>query len=91
MKQETVLLRQWATNLVTQKVNEDSRMLRNWTLKEIKETRDMFKVPGHIGQPLDTPVVSSDGEGEDGQIGSPVNVAPVYQNFQEYVCALASN
>ena len=36
IKQETVLLRQWASNLVTQKVNEDSRMLRNWTLKEIK-------------------------------------------------------
>ena len=70
-------------------MNEDSRVLRNWTLKEIKETRDMFKVPGLIGQPIHTSVaVSSEGEGDlhdSSGLASPHSIAPAYGNFQEYV------
>jgi len=39
IKEETVLLRQWALNLVREKVIEENRILKNWTSKEIKQTR----------------------------------------------------
>ena len=49
IKEELVLLRQWATNLTREKVTEECRALRNWTNKEIRETREIFNVPGIIG------------------------------------------
>ena len=43
------MLRQWTVNLVRERVNEDSRILKNWANKEIKQVRELFKVPGIIG------------------------------------------
>ena len=43
------MLRQWAVNLVRERVTEDSRILKTWANKEIKQVREMFKVPGIIG------------------------------------------
>ena len=35
-----------------EKVNEDSRILKNWTVKELKDVRNLFTVPGLIGSGL---------------------------------------
>lgn len=63
-----------------EKVGGETRILRTWTLKEIKETRDMFKVPGIIGIPL---LVKNDDDLSQNRI------LPKYNNFNEFVNAVS--
>ena len=42
------MLRQWTENLMRQKINEETRKLRNWTTLEFKNVRQLFEIPGVI-------------------------------------------
>ena len=54
------------------------RTLKTWTIKEVKDTREMMIVPGIIGSPL---VLTPDAEIQKTQ-------QPIYKNFSEYVLAM---
>ena len=49
MAEETVLMKQWATHLVQEQVTTNSRQLSTRIDRQIKETKELFNVPGIIG------------------------------------------
>ena len=49
MAEETVLMKQWATHLVQEQVTSNSRQLSTRIDRQLKETRELFNVPGIIG------------------------------------------
>ena len=92
IKEELVLLRQWATNLTREKVTEECRALRNWTNKEIRETREIFNVPGIIGstQPNKT-ITSSPVESPKSALDSSQKSTQHFENFAEFVRGVLSS
>lgn len=49
-KEELVLLKKWTESFVRQCTTENFRKLKTWALKEIKDTRELFYVPGYIAK-----------------------------------------
>ena len=84
-------MRQWTTNITREKVTEECRALRNWTNKEIRETRDIFNVPGIIGSSQPNKTITSS------QIESPKSGAESsirsqhFDNFADFVRGILSS
>ena len=49
MAEEAVLMKQWATHLVQEQVNNNSRQLSTRIDRQLKEIRELFNVPGIVG------------------------------------------
>ena len=83
-------MRQWATNLTREKVTEECRALRNWTNKEIRETREIFNVPGIIGSSQKT-ITSSQIESPKSAVESSIKSTQHFDNFADFVRGILSS
>ena len=83
VREETLVLRQWTTNLVREKVNDDSKQLRQHVKKEITAIKKMFYVPSFIGKADFADEPGSPNKSKTPE--SPMAEQPLFSNFGHFV------